>query len=241
MDSGHYVAVSAQLALERRMVTIASNVANAATPGFRAEGVSFSTVVSRTTPFRTEFASHGRSHIDPRSGSLVETGNPLDVAITGEGFLAIRTPEGTAYTRDGRMQMLPSGDLVSLAGHPVLDDGGAPVSLDPDAGPPTISRDGRLIQGGRAAGVIGLFALDLSKPMRRTENAAFIAATPPEPITDFAHSGLVQGFVETANVSAIHEMTRLIAVTRAFEAVAAGLERRDALLRDAIQTLGART
>lgn len=241
MDAGHYVAISAHLALERRMATIANNVANAGTTGYRAEGVAFSTIVSRTAPYRTAFATEGSAHTDTRGGGLVQTGNPLDVAVKGEGFFGIQTPQGTAYTRDGRMQMLPTGDVVSLSGHAILDAGGAPLSLDPGAGPPAIGLDGTVFQGGRAVGSIGLFALDLAKPAKRRENAAFIPETPPEPIADFTNSGIVQGFVENANVSAIHEMTRLIAVSRAFEAVASGLERRDSLLRDAIQALGART
>lgn len=241
MDAGSYVGISAHLALERRLVAIANNVANAGTAGYRAEGVSFATIVSRTAPYRTAFATETASHADTRSGGLVKTGNPLDVAIRGEGFLGLQTPAGTAYTRDGRLQMLPSGDIVSLNGHAVLDAGGAPLSLDPAGGPPAIGHDGTVFQGGRAAGAIGLFALDLSRPMTRYENAAFIPGTPPEPVADFTGNGLVQGHVEQSNVNAIDEMTRLIAVSRAFEAVATGLERRDSMMREAIQTLGART
>ena len=77
----------------------------------------------------------GQAIISPApKGPLIETGNPLDVAVQGEGWLAIQTPGGTVYTRDGRMRMRLDGELESLAGHPILDAGGTPIILDPDRG-----------------------------------------------------------------------------------------------------------
>lgn len=240
MDTGSYVGLSAQLALDRRLSTIANNVANAGTTGYRAEGVSFSTVISQTVPLRTAFSSNGRDMVDTRAGSLTKTENSLDVAIQGTGLIAIATPAGTAYTRDGRMQMLPTGEVVSLAGHAVLDASGSPLLIDSGGGPVSIGRDGTVSQGGKPVGTIGLFEADVSRHARRYENSSFIPAKTPEPIIDFARNGFVQGFVEESNVNAIEEMARLIDVTRAFEAVASGMERRDSMLRDAIQTLGSK-
>ena len=128
MDMSTPVGLSGQLALARRLETIASNVANAGTAGYKAESVTFATVVSKTQPFVTSFTFDGGPHVDMSGGGFKQTGNPLDVALRGKGFLAISTPQGTAYTRDGRMQMLPTGDIVTLEGHPVLDAGGGPLS-----------------------------------------------------------------------------------------------------------------
>ena len=241
METSLYVGLTGQVAMERRLATIANNVANAGTTGFRAEGVHFSTIVSRTAPFVTAFATEGSAHVDPRSGGLITTGNPLDVAIQGEGFMAIQTPQGTAYTRDGRMQMLSTGDLVSLNGHPILDVSGSPITLDPSGGPAAINRDGTLQQGGRAIGAIGLFEVDLSKGYKRYENSGFVPSSTPLPIEDFTRNGVVQGFIEESNVNPILEMTHLIAVQRAFEAMSSGMEQRDSTLRDTIQALGARS
>ena len=241
METSLYVGLSGQMAMERRLATIANNVANAGTTGFRAEGVHFSTVVSRTAPFVTAFATEGSAHVDPRGGGLIKTGNSLDVAIQGEGFMAIQTPQGTAYTRDGRMQMLATGDLVSLNGHPILDVSGSPITLDPSGGPAAINRDGSLQQSGRAIGAIGLFEADLSKGYRRYENSGFVPGSTPQPIEDFTRNGVVQGFIEESNVNPILEMTHLIAVQRAFEAMSSGMEQRDSTLRDTIQALGARS
>jgi flagellar basal-body rod protein FlgF len=241
METSLYVGLSAQVALERRLVAIANNVANAGTAGFRAEGMHFSTVVSRTAPFSTAFASAGASHVNSSGGGLTKTGNPLDVAIQGQGFMSLQTPQGTIYTRDGRMQMLPTGDLVSLDGHAVLDASGSPLTLDPASGAPAIGRDGMVLQDGRQTGAIGLFEIDLSKDYARYENSGFVTRTPGVPIEDFARNGFAQGFVEESNVNPILEMTNLIAVQRAFEAVSSGMEQRDSTLRDTIQALGPRS
>ena len=241
METSLYVGLSGQAAMERRLTTIAHNVANAGTAGFRAEGVHFSTIVSRTAPFQTAFATAGAAHVDQSSGGLVKTGNPLDVAIQGQGFMALQSPEGTIYTRDGRMQMLPTGDLVSLNGHAVLDVSGSPLTLDPAGGAPDISRDGMVFQGGRQIGAIGLFEVDLSKGYTRFENSGFVVKAQAVAVDDFARNGFAQSFIEESNVNPILEMTHLIAVQRAFEAISSGMEQRDSTLRDSIQALGARS
>lgn len=240
MDVNAHVALSGQLAQSRRLETIANNVANAGTAGFRAEGISFATVVSKTNPFHTSFAADGASHVDLRSGAFKATGNPLDIAIQGSGFLAIETPEGTAYTRDGRLQLLPTGDIVTLNGHPVLDAAGAPLAGNPRGGAFEISRDGAIRQDGRTVGALGLFEIDLGRGYQRYENAAFLGVAAAEPVQDFAANGVVQGFVEGSNVNPILEMTRLIEVQRAFESVSASLDQQDNALRDTIQALGPR-
>jgi flagellar basal-body rod protein FlgF len=240
MDTGMYVALSGQLALDRRMQTIAGNVANAGTVGYRAEGVHFEEMLSRVSPLPTAFASAGVSHVTEAAGGLRKTDDPLDVAIQGNGFIGIQTPQGTAYTRDGRMQMLPDGQLVSLNGHPVLDVGGAPLQLDPGGGPVGIARDGMITQNGRQVGAIGLSEIDLSRPYRRVENAAFIPGTPAQPILSFDGNGMVQGFVEESNVNPVAQMTQLIQVTRAFEGLGSTIDEVNAAEKNAIQTLAAR-
>jgi len=240
MDTTSPVAVSGQIALMRRLETIANNVANAGTVGFRGEAVTFSTIVSETRPFRTSFAFSGGPHINMASGGFVRTGNPLDVAVKGEAYLAILTPLGAAYTRDGRMQMLPTGDLVSLAGHPILDPSGSPLTLDPRGGAPEIGADGMIRQDGRNAGAIGLFAVDFSKGYGRFENSSFLPQSAPVPVEDFTANAIVQGFTEESNVNPVTEITRLIAVQRAFEAMSSSVEQRDQAIRETIQALGAR-
>jgi len=239
MQSGLYVALSGQIALERRMATIANNVANAGTVGFRAEEAKFESVISRVPQQPAAFAATDRSYLSERAGGFVKTDNPLDVAIRGTGYMAVQTPAGPVYTRDGRMQLLQTGELVSLNGHAILDAGGAPILLDPAGGPPQIAHDGMITQRGRQVAAIGLFALDLSGSYSRYENSGILPKNPATPILSFTGDGFVHGFVEQSNVNAVSEMTRLIMVTRAFESAAAAISDSEGSLKNAIQTLGA--
>ncbi|WP_374310326.1 flagellar basal-body rod protein FlgF [Methylocella sp.] len=238
MLTGLYVALSAQVALDRRLNTIASNVANLSTPGYRAEEVEFKSYVSKAGADPVAFVSQGESYISRRSGALTKTDNPLDVAVQGRGWIGLQSPDGVVYTKDGRMRMEESGALVSLDGYPVLDAGGTPILLDPAAGPPTIAQDGMMTQSGRQLGAIGVFRLPEQAKLARYDNSAVRSEEPAEAELDFSNNGLMQGHVEGANVNPILEMTKLIMVSRAFESINAATEGSESSLKSAIKTLG---
>ncbi len=128
MQTGLYVTVAAQRAMQKRLDTIAHNVANASTAGFRAEEVKFETLYSVGGTDPISFATAGATYLSRAAGETVATGNQLDVAVEGDGWLSVSTPAGPVYTRDGRMTMTTTGDLRSLTGYPVLDSGGARFS-----------------------------------------------------------------------------------------------------------------
>lgn len=239
MQSNFYVGLSAQLSLQRRLETIANNVANASTAGFRAEEVKFETLLSRAAADPVAFATSGQSYLSRKSGELVRTDNMLDVAVQGDAWLAVQTPAGTAYTRDGRMKMTDTGELVSVNNQPILDVGGAPLRLDPNAGPPRIARDGTISQNDRQIGALGLFTIDEGAKLTRVENTGVVPDRPATPALDFARIGLHQGYIERSNVNPVQEMTKLVMLQHAFEAVSATLKDSDASLQDAIKTLGA--
>lgn len=238
MHSSFYVTLSSQVALERRLTTIASNVANASTIGYRATGVTFETALSNAGAVSTAYASTGEDFISRASGGLVKTDNTFDVGLTGDAWLAIRTPQGVAYTRDGRMKMLETGELQTVLGYPVLDAGNAPITLNPTAGPPMIFRDGMINQGDAQVGALGLFEIDESAKLRRGDNSSVIPSTPATPVLNFARNGVVQGHLENANVNPVLEITRLIMTHRAFESAAAGYDMMDNAQRNAVRTLG---
>lgn len=238
MQSAFYVSLSSQLALDKRLTTIAENVANASTIGFRATGVSFETVLSRTSGAPTAYASPGADFISRASGGLTKTDNPLDVAVIGDAWFAIQTPQGVAYTRDGRMKMLETGEVQTILGYPVLDAGNAPITLDPTLGPPTIFRDGMITQGDRQMGAIGLFEIDDAASLRRGENSSVIPSIPAMAVTSFDRNGMAQGHVENANVNPVAEITKLIMAHRAFESASASTDMMDNAQRTAVRTLG---
>jgi flagellar basal-body rod protein FlgF len=238
MQSGLYVALSGQVALERRLQTIASNVANINTAGYRADGVRFEAQIAKAGDSSVAFASSGADFISRKAGPISKTGNPLDVAVRGDAWLAVQTPAGTVYTRDGRMTITDSGELKTLNGYSVLDAGGAPILLDATAGPPEIARDGMITQNRNQVGALGLYSIDDDAKLTRYDNSGVIPDKPATPILDFSANGVAQGFVEGSNVNPIMEMTKLIALTRAFDGVSAATEKTETSMTDAIKTLG---
>ena len=240
MQSGLYVALSSQMALDKRLTTIADNVANAGTVGFRATGVKFEDVVSGLGDKSVAFASAGNTYLSSQTGSMRETGSPFDFAIKGDAWFAFESPQGPVMTRDGRFTMLETGDLVTLEGYPVLDAGGAPIQLDPQGGPPEAGADGTLRQDGRLMAAIGLFQFQPGLDFTRYGNSGVVPFGMPEPVLDRIDAGVTQGFVEDSNVNPVLEITRLIQVQRAFEHVSALIRDSEQALDQAISTLGPR-
>lgn len=238
MQDGLYVALSAQMALQRRLDTIADNVANAGTVGFRATSVSFEDVMTGLGDSSVAFASPGENYIPNQAGSLRETNNPFDFAVRGDAWFGIQTPAGIVMTKDGRFTMRNTGELVTIEGNPVVDAGGAAVVLDPRGGPPEVGADGVIRQAGKLMGSIGLFEFTPTSSYQRYGNSGFLPGTQPQPAVDRADLGVAQGFVEESNVNPLLEMTHLIQVQRTFEHVSALMRDSDNSMKEAIKTLG---
>lgn len=241
LHSSMYVGLSGQVALQKRLDTVAHNLANSSTAGFRAEEVKFESLISQVPNEPVAFASTGSTYLSRKAGELVETSNPLDVAVQGPAWLAIETPQGVVYTRDGRMKMTATGDLQTLTGHAVMDDGGAGIVLDPNGGPPSISQTGVISQNGRRLSTLGLFTIDPSARLTRADSSGVVPDRGVEPVVDFASAGVIQGHYERANVNPVLEISSLIAVSRSFDAVTAAITDTDGTLREAIRTLGSKS
>ena len=241
MQTSLPVALSAQLAMEKRLDTIADNIANSRTAGFRATEVKFESYLSNTGKEPVAFASEGRSYISTRTGEMTQTGNPMDVAVNGDAFLAVQGANGPIYTRDGRMTMNDAGELLSLTGNPILDVGGAPIQLNPGGGNVSIGRDGMISQGGAQIAAIGLFQMPAGANLSRAGNSGVVPDRPAQPVVDFAGINVMQGFSEGSNVNPVLEMTRMIEVQRQFESAARFLETSEQSLDKAVQMLGSQS
>lgn len=238
MQTGLYVGISAQMALEKRMNTLADNVANSNTVGFRSTEVKFNEVLGNTRPAKVSFASEGKEFLNTNNGGLTQTGNELDFAIKGNAYFQIETPAGTALTRDGRFTLTDTGQLVTILGNPVLDAGGAPIQLNAAAGDLKVGADGVIQQNGNRVASLGLFEANFDNGFTRVGNSAVIPHSTPEPVVDRFDTGVIQGYVEESNVNAVQEMSQLITVTRAFDSVASLLRESETSLSEAIKTLG---
>jgi flagellar basal-body rod protein FlgF len=238
IPTGLYVSLSAQMALQKRLDTIADNVANANTVGFRATGIKFEDVVTGSGQKSVDFASSGTNFLSRKAGAMSRTGDPYDFAVQGNAWFGIQTPAGTVMTRDGRFTISPSGELVTHEGYAVLDAGGAPLQLNASEGPPVAGKDGTLRQNGKLVGALGLFTFDPGPNVQRFGNSGVIPTGRPSPVVDDSTVGVQQGYLEQSNVDPMLEMAKLIAVQRTFEDTASLVHESEATLDDAIKTLG---
>ncbi|MCU0832439.1 MAG: flagellar basal-body rod protein FlgF [Rhizobiaceae bacterium] len=238
MNNAFGIGLSGLMALERRVELLAHNVANMNTVGFRADILRFQTDVERAGGAALAFAARGTAHVSTAEGARIQTGNALDVAIKGGGWMALGGESGPLYTRDGRMEITPEGALVNLTGRPVLDAGGSEISLNPQGGAIAIAADGTITQAGRRVAQLGLFSIEQPELLNRIGDVGFTFPGFAEPVADFRNTGFIQGFVEQANVNPIEQMASLITISRQFEAAANGLRSSEELYQSAIRTLG---
>lgn len=222
------------LTTQRQFQTVADNVANVNTHGFRKLEMNFREIISRPGGHATaSYVADRALLLSQLDGALENTSNPLDIALTGSGFLAIDVNGTTQYTRRGQMSLSADGTLVTVEGHPVLDNAGAPIQLPPEATSIIISADGTLATEAGQLAQIGVyqFSAEDMKLLQRAGNSAFIpqlgAAAQP---VDFGQPGapqVRQGFLEASNVNAVEEMVNMETVSRAYQqslTLARGLE-----------------
>jgi flagellar basal-body rod protein FlgF/flagellar basal-body rod protein FlgG len=162
MDSGYYAAMTGLMARTQALDTAASNLANAQTPGYRAEREYFRSALlgpdaldSQLGRTVNNFGLLGGDRLSMTQGALAETGNPLDLAIEGAGFFEIQTPNGPRYTRDGSFHRSTGGLLVTADGSPVLSASGRTITVPPGA--PSVGANGALSVAGGLVATIGIF------------------------------------------------------------------------------------
>ena len=235
MESGILVALSGQVALQRRLDTLANNMANSATPGYRAENVTFQSVLTNGD---VAYSKSGASTYSSSQAALTRTDNPLDIAIQGEGYFSISTPAGAAYTRDGRLTLSPAGVLVTTEGFPLLDAGGNAIQVNPASGAIQVASDGSISQSGSAVGTIGMFRLPPDGQLSRGPGTSFVSRQGALPIADIRKTSVVQGHIEGSNVDPIQEVAKLMTVSRTFEAVSSSIDQSERRMTDAIHVLG---
>ena len=240
MEISSYVALSGQLTLEHRLATLAGNIANANTPGFKAGSVDFRSILTRAGAGGTAFSATARNTLDMSTGGMTHTGNALDLAASGGATFAYQSPQGVYYSRDGRLTISADGQLLNLQGHGLLDSSGSPLSVNPAEGEATVGRDGSIVQSGKVVGQIGLFAVDPSGGFVRVGSAGIIPTNQAEPVSDYTRFSVMQGYIEGSNVNPVTEMVNLIEVSRAFEAASTFADKALEAERNAIETLGTR-
>jgi flagellar basal-body rod protein FlgF len=229
LNRGLYAAASGMVAQKTALDAIANNLANVATTGFKRDSVVFST-------FGGVLAEVQGSQVagilaDTSEGPLQNTGRPLDLAIDGEGYFCIQTPDGVRYTRNGAFEVGTNGDLVTKAGQLVLGQKGA-IDLG-NASQVEVTGDGRVLGDGAEVGRLRLAELP-PESLTRVGDSQFDSAEAPQEVEPEIRSGAL----EKSNVSVVSEMVAMIAATRHYEACAKALSVQDEILGQAANRLG---
>ena len=235
MDAAGYTTLNRQSGLMREMGVVANNIANASTTGFRREGVVFSEFVAAMDEDPSLSMAHASGrHVDLGQATVSQTGGQFDFAIQGDGFFLIETPEGDRLTRAGSFIPSAEGELVTADGYRLLDAGGAPVFIPPDAKAVALASDGTLSANGDPIAQIGLWRP--ADPLALThQSGTLFAATDLEPVEG---ATILQGMLEDSNVEPVSEIARMIEVQRAYELGQKFLDAEDQRVRGVIQTLG---
>lgn len=236
MDSPGYTTLTRLSGLKNEMQSIANNIANVSTTGFRKEGLIFSEYIAALEPNEESLsmAYANVQHTNTAQGPLTPTGGSFDFAIEGQGFFLIETPEGEALTRAGAFTPNDQGELATHDGYRLLDNGGAPIFIPPNAGTVSVAADGTLSSDGVPLGQIGLYSPVDPTTMDRTNGVRFTTTGEIEPVEG---SVILQGFVESSNVSAIEEVARMIEVQHAYTMGQKFVQQEDERIRAVISTL----
>lgn len=236
MDNAGYTTLTRQSGLMREMQTVAHNLANMSTTGFRREGVIFAEHVEALSGSEPSLsmATANTREIDLSQGSLTQTGGTFDFAIQGDGFFLIDTPQGQRLSRAGSFTPSAEGELVTADGYRLLDNGGAPIFVPPDARAISVAADGTLSADGRPLSQIGLWQPTNPLDLVHDAGTLFKADSGTEPQDG---GTILQGYLEDSNVNPILEITRMIEVQRAYELGQTFLEREDQRIRGVVQTL----
>lgn len=239
MENTLMIALSHQAALRRRMDVIANNIANMNTTGFKSEQPLFAEHVvhnrgdDRVAGDTLSFVLDQATLRDTSAGGLEATGNALDIAIRGEGFFAVETPAGEQYTRNGRFRLSPSGQLVTEHGHPVLGQGGEPIVLGPADSEIVVSKNGVISSTRGEIGQLRVVDFEDQQRLMMVAGGLMMADTPA---TEVAFPEVEQGMIETSNVEAIREMTRMIEVHRSYDRAKQLIDREDERIRTMMET-----
>ncbi len=243
MENTLLIGLSRQAALGRQLDVIANNLANVRTSGYKSESLVFEEFLMPVANVNDMTGSdQNLSYVidnglarDFSAGSFERTDNDFDLAINGEGWMVVETPDGERYTRNGEFSLNSQGELVNNAGLRVLGEGGPIVFGSEDTGV-VFAPDGTVSSSSGEKGRIRLVEFENMAALRKEGENLYSAIVQPNAATS---SRVAQGMVERSNVQAILETTRMIQVTRAYVSNAKMMEKVEELRRTSIERLAA--
>jgi flagellar basal-body rod protein FlgF len=235
MDTPGYIILSRLSAQLRATQVLANNLANAETPGFRAGRAVFAQhLQAQRESGAVAYTNDRATWRDMAAGPLTTTGNPFDVAIRGDGFFAVETPQGERFTRAGRFTLDPEGRMTDMEGHPVLDARGTPLAFGPNDTRIEIQGDGTVRSENGVIGRLRVVRFEDPQRMRAEGDRLFASDDQAQPLE---RPNLVQGAVEGSNVRPVLELTSMTAEMREFQFATQFAEREGERLQSAVERI----
>lgn len=222
METTGYIALSRQATLRREMDVIANNLANMNTTGYKGQKMMFVQHLVRSKGGdgligpKLAYVRDVATVRDYSPGHLQQTNNPLDVAINGEGFFSVQTPQGVRYTRAGRFSLDATGQMTTADGYPVLSEGGQPFTFGPQDTDITISRDGTVATNNGPLGRLSVVTFENQHKLKEVAGGLYDTDQEARPAE---RPDVTQYMLEGSNVEPILEITRMIEVNRSYTSV----------------------
>ena len=243
MNSGLYAALTGAVTSMQRLDTIANNLANVNTAGFKKDKISFESMLNATSsPVANKLSDDpvfaGEIHAtDYSQGSHRQTGNTFDLALEGDGFFVVNTPQGRAYTREGSFRRGNGGQLVTSDGYEVLGNN-APIQIPLTATIIDVDSRGGIYADGVQTGAIDI--VDFPKPyaLQKQGNGLYLPVNANTAPQVAVNARVAQGYLEASNVSTISEMVQMIETNRHYEACAKVIRNFDDITGKAVNDLG---
>jgi len=241
-----YVTLSAQIALQKELETVANNVANSDTAGFKADRPLFESYLD---PLQTPggggvtFVQDAASYIDRSSGEIETTGNPLDIALDGKGYLSVATKQGTMYSRDGHLQAGSDNTLLGDGGNPLLGADGAPIQLPDGYTQIQIKADGSIKAkvSGRWTDVAQIGVYMPNDPTQVQKSGSGLLSAPQNDMQavtpDLGGARIIQGSVESSTVKPMKEIANMTELSRAYDRLQSVLNEENDIEEKMIDTL----
>jgi flagellar basal-body rod protein FlgF len=217
MGSGIYIALSGAVAQSTALDIVANNVANAGTTGFRAERQAFGTALSKASGKDSAYVQLAVTRSDTQNGAIHQTGNPLDLALAGDGFFAIDTPRGPRYTRAGDFTLDATGRIVNPDGFTARARGGGSVTIPKGAEQVTVGEDGTVYADEKKVGALELARFAPGNVVH--EGGALYAAAPGAQAQVGQLPQVMAGSIEQGNFNVVRGVVDMIKIARNYEAL----------------------
>jgi flagellar basal-body rod protein FlgF len=215
MSSGIYIATAGAVAQQHALDATANNIANASTAGFHADRITFKEALTAARSQDTSVVGAGTARIDSQAGAIAETGNPLDLALEGDGFFAVQTAQGPRYTRAGNFQMDAQRRIVTADGFPVRGEKGATITIPQGTQTVQVGADGTVSADDAVIGKLELVRFATNR-VKREGGSLFAATGKPEAGEP---PKVRAGMLEASNVSVVRGVVDLVKVSRSYESL----------------------